>query len=67
MPRDRSVPPRPPDDPSEHPIAWFSALLRGVDRADTALVDNALTRLEDLGFFVVPIPSKTPRGQGGGR
>jgi hypothetical protein len=42
----------------DHPIAWFSALLRGVDRNDKALVDNAQNHLERLGYFVVPMPPK---------
>ncbi len=46
----------PPMDGENHPIAWFSALLRGVDRNDKALVEEAEKRLERLGFFVVPFP-----------
>ena len=46
----------PPMDGENHPIAWFSALLRGVDRDDKALVEEAEKRLERLGYFVVPFP-----------
>ena len=50
-----------PSDPANHPIAWFSALLRGVDRNDKDLVNQAQDRLEQLGYFVVPMP---PKGEG---
>jgi hypothetical protein len=46
------------DDPTNHPIAWFSALLRAVDRNDETSVNEALARLERLGYFVVPMPPK---------
>jgi hypothetical protein len=35
-----------------HPIAWFSALLRGVDRDDPELIDRARRRLDALGYRV---------------
>ena len=44
----------PRSDGDDHPIAWFSALLRGVDRNDKALVEEAERRLEGLGYIVVP-------------
>jgi hypothetical protein len=46
------------DDPANHPIAWFCALLRAVDRNDETLIDEALERLEKLGYFVVPYPPR---------
>jgi hypothetical protein len=48
----------PPMEGENHPIVWFSALLRGVDRNDKALVEEAEQRLERLGYFVVPFPPK---------
>jgi hypothetical protein len=45
-------PRNPADDAGGHPIAWFSALLRGVDRADSALIDASLVRLKQLGYSV---------------
>jgi hypothetical protein len=51
-------------DDEDHPIAWFSALLRGVDRQDKALVEEAQDRLEGLGYFVVPMPPKDPGTKG---
>lgn len=39
-------------DAGRHPIAWFSALLRGIDRADRELIDRALSELVTLGFRV---------------
>ncbi len=57
MPKCQKHDPRPPD-PANHPIAWFSALLRGVDRHDKKLVEEAQDRLERLGYFVVPMPPK---------
>ena len=44
------------DESGRHPIAWFSALLRGVANGDPSLVDQAHTELERLGYFVVPYP-----------
>jgi hypothetical protein len=51
-------------DGEDHPIAWFSALLRGVDRNDKALVEEAERRLERLGFFVVSMPPNDPDRKG---
>ncbi len=46
----------------DHPIAWFSALVRGLDRNDKGLVAEAERRLERLGFIVVPtLPTDTDR------
>jgi hypothetical protein len=39
-------------DAARHPIAWFSALLRGIDRSDDGLIDRALAELDALGFQV---------------
>ena len=39
-------------DAACHPIAWFSALLRGIDRNDTPLIDRALHELDALGFRI---------------
>jgi len=64
MPTRQKQPPRPADDGSNHPIAWFSALLRGVDRDDKSLISEAQERLEQLGFFVVPMPPPRPGRQG---
>ncbi|MFI5456826.1 MAG: hypothetical protein ACHRXM_15370 [Isosphaerales bacterium] len=47
-----------------HPIAWFSALLRGVDRNDKTLVDEAQDQLEQLGYFVVPFHPSDPSKKG---
>jgi hypothetical protein len=63
------MPKRPRSDSSplggeNHPIAWFSTLLRAVDRNDQALVAEALARLERLGYFVVPYPPKDRGRQG---
>jgi hypothetical protein len=55
----------------DHPIAWFSALLRGVAEADSILIETAERHLERLGYFVVPMPRPTPprdaEGRGGAR
>jgi hypothetical protein len=67
MPASPKRPPRPANNGSNHPIAWFSALLRGVDRNDKSLIDEAQDRLEQLGFFVVPMPPPRPTRQGGGQ
>jgi len=67
MPSGQKRPLRPPDNGSNYPIAWFSALLRGVDRDDKRLIDEAQDRLEQLGFFVVPMPPPRPGRQGGGQ
>jgi len=66
MPARSKRPPRSTYDASDHPIAWFSALLRGVDRNDNRLIGEALTNLQRLGFSVVPMPLR-PDPQGGGR
>jgi hypothetical protein len=55
------------DDAEKHPIAWFSALLRGVDRDDQDLIDRAVGELEQLGYFVVPMPPRNPERAGAGR
>lgn len=39
-----------------HPIAWFSALLRGVDQGKPELVETAKRHLECLGYSVVSMP-----------
>lgn len=39
-------------DAARHPIAWFSALLRGIDRNDQTLIERALAELDTLGFQV---------------
>jgi hypothetical protein len=47
--------PKPQNQAAEvasHPIAWFSALLRGVDRGDSALIDASLIGLKQLGNTV---------------
>jgi hypothetical protein len=58
-------------DAARHPIAWFSALLRGIDRDDHSLIDRALCELAALGFRVeLAQPRETPHeaeGQGVGR
>jgi hypothetical protein len=54
----RRRPMSPRGDWDEHPIVWFSALLRGVDSRDNPLIDHALAQLERLGYFVVPYPPK---------
>lgn len=54
---------------SNHPIAWFSALLRGVDRTDVTLIDRATAELKDRGFdvrLVKPHPDRQ-RSEGGSR
>jgi len=65
MPARPKRPSQPTDEGSNHPIAWFSALLRGVDRDDKSLIGEAQERLEQLGFFVVPMPPPRPGRQGG--
>jgi hypothetical protein len=35
-------------DATTHSLAWFSALLRGIDRNDQTLVEQARRRLEEL-------------------
>jgi hypothetical protein len=67
MPTGPKRPPQPTYDGSNHPIAWFSALLRGVDRDDKSLIGEAQDRLEQLGFFVVPMPPPRPGRRGGGQ
>jgi len=67
MPTRLKRPSQPSDDGSNHPIAWFSALIRGVDRDDKSLINEAQDRLEQLGFFVVPMPPPHPGRQGGGQ
>lgn len=62
-------------DASQHPIAWFSALLRGIHRGDRDLIDRALHELAALGFAVrlgpglvaAPDTSRQAAGQDGGR
>ena len=58
-------------DAARHPIAWFSALLRGIDRNDRNLIDRALSELDALGFEVrIVEPRRTPPeadGRGVGR
>lgn len=54
-----------PDDGSNHPIAWFSALLRGVDQRDRRLIEKAQIRLKELGYSVVLIPPLATRRPGG--
>jgi hypothetical protein len=51
-------------DAARHPIAWFSALLRGIDRDDRPLIDRALSELDALGFRVQLL---TPRNEADGR
>jgi hypothetical protein len=60
--RHRSHPDR--TEGENHPIAWFSALLRGVERKDKTLVDQAQDELERLGYFVVPYPPNDPGKKG---
>lgn len=55
------------DEAGRHPIAWFSALVRGVDEQNLALIDRAQAELEMLGYFVVPYPSSDRRGGEVGR
>lgn len=53
------------DESGRHPIAWFSALMRGIDQRDLRLVDRAQAELERLGYFVVPFPpADRERGEG---
>lgn len=54
-------------DAARHPIAWFSALLRGIDHANRPLIDRALAELESLGFRVQFIDPPTPRPKADGR
>lgn len=55
-------------DAARHPIAWFSALLRGIDRNDRTLIDRALSELDTLGFRVRLVkPRPDSDGQGVGR
>jgi hypothetical protein len=44
-------------DAENHPIAWFNALLRGVEREDRVLIDKATLKLELLGYAVYPLRS----------
>jgi hypothetical protein len=60
--RYRTDPPR--MEGENQPIAWFSALLRGVERNDKTLVDKAQDQLEQLGYFVVPMPPQDPTKKG---
>jgi hypothetical protein len=64
MPARSKRPPRSTYDASDHPIAWFSALLRGVDRDDQRLIGEALTNLQRLGFSVVPMSRRSPAKDG---
>jgi hypothetical protein len=50
----RSAPPL--VNAADHPIAWFSALLRGAEQRDRHLVRQAQSRLEELGYSVVLMP-----------
>ncbi len=53
-------------DAKREPIAWFSALLRGLDRQDRPLIDRALLELSELGFrirLVAPHTPATPSGK----
>lgn len=59
---------------ARHPITWFSALLRGLDRGDRRLIDRALVALAALGFHLTiasdsSLPSDAPprQSKGGGR
>jgi hypothetical protein len=49
-------------DASRHPIAWFSALLRGVDRDDQSLIDRALAELAALGFVITLTEPRRSKG-----
>jgi hypothetical protein len=42
-------------DSESHPVAWFNALVRGAERGDTALIDKARAKLEQLGFAVIVV------------
>lgn len=57
---------RPPAwaEAEKHPIAWFAALLRGIDRGDDRLVDRARAELDRLGFLVVYTPPRVPERAG---
>jgi hypothetical protein len=44
-------------DATNHPIAWFAALLRGVDERDPILVHAAQYQLERLGYCIVTMPA----------
>ena len=55
-------------DAARHPIAWFSALLRGIDHDNSVLIDRALSELDTLGFRVeLREPRLTPRQEADGR
>jgi hypothetical protein len=42
-------------DAESHPVAWFNALCRGAEQGDTALIETARAKLEQLGFSVAVI------------
>ena len=43
-------------DATNHPIAWFSTLLRGIARNDKTMVEQPRRQLEELGYCVVRRP-----------
>lgn len=52
------------EDAASHPIAWFSALSRRIDRNDRPLIDQTLDELAKLGFQIKlsnPRPEATNR------
>ena len=64
------------EEAGRHPVAWFNALLRGVDRADRKLIDEAIATLGTMGFRVEligpregphPTRRREAKRQGGGR
>jgi hypothetical protein len=52
--RGRHAPPEDLPRDEDHRVDWFTALLRGLNRNDAPLVEEARDRLEGLGFIVVP-------------
>ncbi len=52
-------------DTTRHPIVAFASLLRAEDRGDRRLVRESLQRLDDLGYNVILMPPRGPRGEHG--